>query len=684
MTTDDRRFQSFPGPRELGGDLGGEMGDDDGHGLTGHGREPGPDLGMPPLNQNRENPAERSFLGGIRVRTRLSLFFLLCLAALCGTGALFYVADRKLDTALSQMRDAGGVAGLIAKIEASTLAIHSDSRNFLLSKDTRYAGNYKKRVEVLARHLKDLHDMPAALDGQKLVTTLNDGVTQHAGQFLNVVKIQTLLGGSSGDSGGGLIGNAAATASDLQKMFKKIGKSGLTAQMAKLRASETRLQQAPEEAEIKKFKSGITELNGMVGRTDLPNAQKNSLLGIVKSYQSDVEQFSRTQSILAKEITRLGEINTYLSPNLESLITFAANLSKSAGNAANSVQIEIRRWLVGGGGGILLLVLLMGYLLMRSVTKPVEKIAVAANQLAHGDSSAVIPVLGNYDETGELANALTYFRENMAQADRLRKELETQLKLKDLMVEQHAVQPPVTAPTPEEESPVLDDQPPPAAKIEEDSRDLVPTESASETLPEPLPESLPGVSPITAISQLVTRTSHDASSAASEAERTETMVTGLDVAAEKIEDIEVLMIGISDQMSLLAVQTALLDDTDDAENLILLDDKRQGGESGKKRPKPGAGQSVGDRVETIHNGTKRAVKSIQQVGARIAEVNDVAKEFAAEASKEALEAANELLRQSEDLRGMLDSLLGKVQPDQTEPAQLSDQSREQSGSEGES
>ena len=53
------------------------------------------------------------------------------------------------------------------------------------------------------------------------------------------------------------------------------------------------------------------------------------------------------------------------------------------------------------------------------------------------------------------------------------------------------------------------------------------------------------------------------------------MVTGLEDTAEKIEDIEILMVGISDQISLLAVQTALHsnDDASD-ENLIHLYEKR--------------------------------------------------------------------------------------------------------------
>ena len=54
------------------------------------------------------------------------------------------------------------------------------------------------------------------------------------------------------------------------------------------------------------------------------------------------------------------------------------------------------------------------------------------------------------------------------------------------------------------------------------------------------------------------------------------------------------------------------------------------------------------------------IKATQSIGHTLNNVIETAKDFAATASKEALDTANELLRQSEDLREMLDNLLGRV------------------------
>jgi hypothetical protein len=222
----------------------------------------------------------------------------------------------------------------------------------------------------------------------------------------------------------------------------------------------------------------------------------------------------------------------------------------------------------------------------------------------------------------------------MLQADRLRKDLEVALKDK---AQQAAIPIPELEPTGDVETAL------PGRDLTQNSRDLTSVIEAKKFSPledrGQTPVRLPiGKSAITEISHQLTSTSRQASDAAEEAERTEIMVTGLDEAADKIEDIEILMIGISDQMSLLAVQTALLEsESREDENLIHLDKKL---DRKKSTTKAGSGQSVNDRIETIQGGTKRAIKAVQTIGTTIDAINKIAKEFSTIASKEALEAAN--------------------------------------------
>ena len=65
----------------------------------------------------------------------------------------------------------------------------------------------------------------------------------------------------------------------------------------------------------------------------------------------------------------------------------------------------------------------------------------------------------------------------------------------------------------------------------------------------------------------LTLTSKNATEAAEDAERTELITAGLSEVIVKVEESENLMTHISDQMSLLAVQTALIDLDDGREKI---------------------------------------------------------------------------------------------------------------------
>jgi len=627
---------------------------------------------------SRDDPSDRSFMGTSRFATRHSLFTILGLVAIGGMAALFFHADQLLSKSLDQVRTASHLASLVSRIESATLALNSDGQNFILNRDLRYAENYQKRSEILARDLKLLMEDPAATDAQKMATTLNDGVAQHAGQFSNIVKINTLLGF---EAEGGLDGNAKASFAALEKRLDQLGPqlrdSDIRVGLGTIKSTELQMVQNPTDNILQQIQIDIGLLNKSIVASPLSDAEKKTVMAMLQSHRSDITQLGRTRITLAKEITRLGEINTYMAPSLDTLINYSGNFSLLARQESKVTQEFIRQILAGGSGGVLLLLIFFGLILMGSISKPTRCISEIALELAHGNVSAPIPYLGNYDEAGEIASALAIFRENMLQADRLRKDLEIALKQR----EPATIQPEPITPAATTEEVLEEFKAEIKEEIKEDiadkddapGRGLIPhannlpvetefqadTEDAGdETIDELGEPQLPiGKSAITSISQQVTKTSKTASIAAEDAERTETMVSGLDEAADKIEDIEILMVGISDQMSLLSVQTALLDDASDAENLIHLDEKRS---KKKSAVKSASGQSVADRIETIQGGTKRAIKATQSIGRTINSVNETAKDFAAIASKEALEAANELLRQSEDLRGLLDNLLGKV------------------------
>jgi methyl-accepting chemotaxis protein len=591
----------------------------------------------------REDPLERTFLGGSSMGARIGWFVFSVIVAAGLAGAALYYTDEQANRLLSGISASNDIQSRIARIEQATGAVRSEAKSFLTSRDARAAESYRRASESLSATLRSLLDEPAAIDAQRLAATLNDGITQHSEQFQNIVRITQLMGGPSS----GLIGNTLSGGAALERRTAEAS-AAFAQRIAALRRVETALVNGTTAPADKTLTDEIGEVRRAIADSTLSQNAKADIDRLAEAYSSDIGQLARTRTALTQATTRLDEIEAYIAPSLDSLSGFSNEFAQSMRKGGGETRQHLR--LVAGGGvaAALLLLLFSGVALLRSLTRPVLRLAASAAELAHGNHMVAIPGLGNDDATGTIARALTYFRENLIQADRLRKELELALQRTDAAqtLAPLAVAPPVLPPPPAPIPPEPEPMPEPELPR---ARSLVANNPERETGTQ-----------ISVISRMLAETSQAASAAAGEAERTESMVTGLSDTIQKIEDVETLLASISDQMSLLAVQTALTNDTSDArENLVVLAEKRQASN---------IGQSVADRIDTIQAGTKRAIKSVQQIGRTISEINEVAVQFASDASAEALDAATELLHQSEDLRGMLDDLLNKVRAEGGGPA----------------
>jgi methyl-accepting chemotaxis protein len=549
--------------------------------------------------------------------------------------ALFFKGDQLLTHALQQIRTANYFSNFVLKIESEIVALNSDSNNFIWTKDIRYAENYNKRSETLIRELKILVENREFPTNQKLSATVYDGIVEHKRQFSKVIKIQKLIGFNNKI---GILANANTSLITLEKRLSQLTSTKnnikLKNLISNIKIGEIELAQNIGIKKQEDIRVLINLLSQAVSNATLQNKEKKILERLIQSHSNDITQLSRSYMVYNKAKTRLGEISAYIAPSINTIINFNDNLKLLTRQENRETHALIRQIILSGTSGILLLLIISHVIIIRSVSIPSEKIAETAMELAHGNVSAPIPYLANLDATGQLSNTLIIFRENMLQAYRLRKDLE--------IARQKDIQPSVEYVTNSDNSP----------SIEEYHGEILSN-----------PDFSIDNNTISNISNKITTTSQNASNAFEEVERTEIMVSGLDDTADKIEDIEVLMIGINDQISLLAVQTALhTTNSANEENLIHLYEKR---DRKKTKIKSGSGQSVDDRIKSIQDGTKKVIKDVQEIGTTVNDVNQVAREISNSISREALEAANQLLRQSEDLRTILDNILDKTQNENT-------------------
>ena len=602
----------------------------------------------------------RTFLGSTRLNTRVALFVFVSLLSIISMAGLLLSSDRRLSNALNSLKTNYNVTSLISRLETVALAINSTSQDFVRTKDKIYAETYEKKSSTAAQLLILLQKSPATGDVRKILSTLTSSITLHATHFQNLVGMQSVIGTKQDN---GLKNKAAVSGKRSLQSITATRNSKLIAELGTIRELETNLTNSPSLDAPKRIMDAIANFRQSLIVSNLSRIAKRSIDKGIKVYAADIERLAQTRLIQMREVMRMEEVNVRLTSNLKTLINFAENMSHKARQISNSTQVEIRRIMGWGTGTIMVVLSFFGAFLMGSIVRPVKMLARSAMELANGNATISIPVLENHDETGDLAVALSCFRDNMNQADKLRQELEAYLRnsknqnirspaeLSDENVQTNTLG--------SEIEKNVDIQTDDQRKIEENKIDSGNTDPSQKGQSQQLPlmsreqissattsqKTTTRSATISHVSKLVAQTSLGASNAAKDAERCDLMANELTSSLKKIKDIELLLISMGDHMTLLSVQSSITKEK--------LPDSSQSMELK-------VSEFVSDNIQTLQGGTKRAVRAVQQVGISIKSVNKLALQMATESSNEALEAATELLRQSEDLRDLLDNMLDKA------------------------
>ena len=613
---------------------------------------------------------ERTFMGGIGVSTRASLFVMLGIAVfIAGAFALIF-ADKQLSQANHALNDSVDLASFIANIERDVWRIRAESGE--LSKrlsNTQFAASdagkaatqeHVALANTLGLQLDQLYLRPSAEVIGKQVSTLREAVAQYMEQYRKSAKkefdpkpdmteLETILR------------QAIRT---INKNLSTLNILSLNETMADIRAVTTEFIESGASRDLATIENAEKEFVRLLDAVPISPKDKSTLvLGMIE-YQSSMSAYAKHRLVHDNTRDRLEEIVSYMVPSVDAITGFSGDNLRQVQRHYQMLRQKYRALISIGFAGAFLLVLLFGVAILHSISSPIIAAARAARNLSSGNSEVAIRGLGNADETGDIARALLNVKGRLGEADKLqdimkeakseaergraasaeaewlRRDLETLTsevdKGKQAIAEVALLRKIIDATADriskkqvgESETPnkVTENVFPPAAT--QDAKD-----DAS-------------LDKISTISRQVARSSEYVTAAAEEAERTGTLIRNLSDASEKIDSMEALINAIGEQADMLVVNTP---GQRSDPNLVVLNGSLE---------KP---SGVARRFDVIRSTASQATWAIREIGAMIKVSREVALDIARLSSAEALEVTTDLLQQSENLRSMLDNLVNKMQ-----------------------
>lgn len=612
------------------------------------------------LDLKGDGLGDRTFLGRVALSTRASLFVLIGFVAMAALGGIFIYTDQRVAAAISDWRHARDIAVLVGNVDAGIARAKSLEKSFILDKQPALAESFAIEIDAVEAALDGIGQFPEAVTLRQHIATLRDGIAQYDQQFGEFVRAEEALGVSTET---GLSQRLQATSQALVQGFTEARIANLADQIVRIDREGRETLRSTSERGVSEIKERYRALLAFLDASKLPAKEKARLVDLIKAHETDMLTMLNSRFALEKERGRFSEIISYMAPSLDALKTYSNDIGTAVARRVERAQ-AFSRYMVGGGTvAIMLWFMFAGMLLLRSVFGPVRALAEAATRLASGDRGTPIPARGNIDATGQIARALDKWADDLVDVDMVRRQLEqSQAKMEHVAEEAErkaraAAEAAKAALLAEIEAPERDPMPEPAPQPEyqPEPEPAPQAEAYRQPTPGGVYDSTGVGGPISSVSRQLSHFSEYVSAAAHDVERTEALVRSLGEATSQIEILGNLVTAVRDQVNLLAFRSSPRDYGAGGENLIPFNSDER----------PGAGNedpvAVG-RLDAIRETTERAERALQGVRLSVDNVSAVAQDIASTASRQAMDATNKLLEQSQYLQNMLDDIMARIHP----------------------
>src|SRR3954470_19447181 len=239
------------------------------------------------------------------------------------------------------------------------------------------------------------------------VDAIDASLKQYQTHFLTVVQEKRQLGL---DEKSGLEGKLRSSVHEMETQVNQLHQTELLVTMLMMRRHEKDFILRRDRKYGDEMKNRASEFTAGIVKADIPDAAKSELKRKLGDYQRDFFAWMETALKLSGELKTMSESFSVIEPALEAISSEVNGLKLAADRSSLELRATVQKemqfaiLLIAGA------VLTAGFLIGRSVSKPLSAITAAMIDLAKGKFSIVLPGLGRKDEIGDIAQAVESFK----------------------------------------------------------------------------------------------------------------------------------------------------------------------------------------------------------------------------------------------------------------------------------
>jgi methyl-accepting chemotaxis protein len=362
------------------------------------------------------------FSTDLSVRARLIVLSLIPVVGFAAIAFAYLSSERAVDTAFVSVQQSSRLADASRAFKEALTTMQVRAKDFVAQPQPGLVARFADAHEAAMDSLKVLKELAGEAEGQTLAA-LEGRVANLKKTFSALAIEQDELGltefegiqGSLRNNGAGIeqvvnFDLAGLSDADHRKiMIPLMLMRRYEVEFRLTRAEPVHTLYQQELSAFEKSFAGVTASPAMKQKlTDQVKAYTTAFAGWVAS----TEKISRALAIISAETRQM-------LPAADEIIVSASNRTTAAAEGVAESQQQTKLWIIGIGIAVIALGLLFNWLIGRSITGPLKRLAGAMHKLAAGDSGLDIPSTEAKDEIGAMARTVIVFRDNAIEREHL-------------------------------------------------------------------------------------------------------------------------------------------------------------------------------------------------------------------------------------------------------------------------
>jgi methyl-accepting chemotaxis protein len=365
----------------------------------------------------------KRLMAKLSVRTRIIAITLIPVAAFLAIGAAYVAGMHDVDRAVDAVSQATALADASREFKSAVARIKGAARSFAVQPQAAYLQALDDAQGSAMTQFADIQRLGGNHQESNLAA-IDRTLTRLKGNLGELRREYDRLGGETDAAIRPKLRQAAAGVEREIAIETSWPRDGSEHRLGEALSSMQRFEAAymfdRNFDDREGFNAAWDRFNKIVDAMSAGDAVQARLRQAARGYVDLFESWLVSDREIASRVAGIDSDADFLIRSADANVERSHAERDRASAALNRSQMQTRDIIIGVGLAAVVLGLGFSWWIGRTITRPLELLGSAMQQLAAGDTSARIPTMPVKDEIGDMAGAVHVFRDNMVERERLR------------------------------------------------------------------------------------------------------------------------------------------------------------------------------------------------------------------------------------------------------------------------